>query len=41
MQTSQGLAQSKHSIHVNYYYNEGISVGYSESKKEGVANSIW
>lgn len=34
MQTSQCLAHSKHSKHVNYYYDDGISVGYYGNKKE-------
>ena len=34
MQTSQYLANSKHSLHVNYYYDDGISVRYYGSKKE-------
>lgn len=34
MQTSQCLAPRKHSIHVNYYCDPGINVGYYGNKKE-------
>lgn len=34
MQASQCLAHGKHSKHVNYYYDDGISVGYYGNKKE-------